>query len=236
MSQPPFPPQGPSGPQGPPGQSGPPQQPYGHPGYGQSGYGQPGAYGQPGPYGQQPQGTTPLGQQGYARVDIDSYKPPRPRGPIIGVAIAAVVLVAVVLWGILGQGGTPAPQTTPTPTPTAAPASTLPGMPFTMPGRTSDFGRWQVVEQEWTNDGLELRIQVWADGGTISYDFAAFENNGTRTIDAAPSTRSPELRAGVLRSPASADGYVLLPVTRGDTTVILTTSGGRAVSALPVKG
>ncbi len=152
----------------------PPQAGYGQPGYGQGAYGQPTSLGTPGSYGQQPPGSygqQPPGSSG------SGGRPPTKKSPglIIGIVVAAVVLLVAVggIFIALSGGGsdqpvstiTPEPQTTQPSTPTTQPSgptsqpsnpSTTPSKPTQPAGDTIDLGNgirltpaagWTVQDQ-----------------------------------------------------------------------------------------
>lgn len=216
----------------------PPQQP--NPPFGQQPYGQPSSGG-PQPYGFPPQvpgygptpaGRTPLGQQPLPTNDIARYAPPKPVGPVLAVVAGVIVLVAIVVAGLFLQRPVE-PVAPPSPQPTAS-QSDKPGQPFTMPNNSSGTGRWQVVGREWTSEGVLVQVRVWCDTDTCSYGFTSFANNGSEAVDPAPSPRQPQLGRGAITAGNSVTGYVFLPLPRGAATLILTTSAGRQMSALPI--
>lgn len=205
-----------------PSQQQPPQPP--QQGWGQAGWGQ-----QPGP--QDPY--RPMGQQPLQRVDIDSYAAPKSSLPIVLTVLAVLAVAAIVLGGLFLR---PAPAPAPTPTPTATETAAGPGLPFTMPSNANAGGRWEILDEKWDSEGVALRVRVYADKGTVSYAFLAFANSGQDVIDPQPSQDEPQLTSGVLREGKSATGYVYFPMPRGTGTLVLTTSGGRQMSALPIRG
>lgn len=166
---------------------------------------------------------------------IDDYAPPRQRGPVLWIIVAAAVLVVVVLAGIFTRSGSGAASPTRTPSPVGTtPAG--PGLPFTMPSDPSSTGRWEILDHVWGPTGVTAEVRVWADAGVVSYGFIAFTNTGADIIEPAETTLQPPLTTGTLRAGGSATGYVFLPMERGDATLILTTAAGRQISALPIPG
>lgn len=154
---------------------------------------------------------------------------------MIAAIIGALVLVTVVTVGFLWPRMTAsAPTPTAAPTASRAPDSAKPGLPFTMPSNADATGRWQVVSREWSDSGVLLNVRVDCDTATCSYGFMAFSNTGASSVDPTASPRKPELTTGTLRAGESATGYVFLPLPRGAAMLILTTSGGRQISALPI--
>lgn len=201
------------------------QQPYGQP-YPPQGYGQPYPAAYPSP------GQTPLGQQPLPSNDIGRYAPPKPRGPVVAAVVGAVVLVAVLVAGFFLQGQSVAPA--PTPNATAQGTSGLPGQPFIMPNNSAATGRWQVLSREWTDTGVLVQVRVSCDSETCSYGFTSFSNTGSTSVDPITSPRQPQLTRGTLQAGQSTTGWVFLPLPRGAATLILLTSAGRQISALPI--
>lgn len=180
----------------------------------------------------------PWPQDPYQRrpVDIDAYAPPKGGGggwwwfALVGVLLVGVVVAALFLR--------PAPaREAPPSTHTSAPAETAdtrPGMPFTMPGSTVSHGRWEILEHRWDDEGVTIRVRVSADGGRISYGFVAFSNSGVDVYEPLPSAPDPQIGSGSLDAGQHVEGNLYLPLPRGDSTLILTTSLGRQMSALPI--
>lgn len=179
-------------------------------------------------------GYAPLGQQPLPRNDIARYEPPRQQGPVLWVALGIVVLVAVVVLGLFLQRPGPPPVSEVTPSPTPGRTANLPGHPFTMPSNSAATGRWQIIAQQWTSEGVLLDVEVACDTEMCSYAFTSFAQNGATSVDPEPGPRSPALTKGILEAGESARGYVFLPLTRGTAMLVLTTSGGRPISALPI--
>ncbi|MDO5534249.1 MAG: hypothetical protein Q4F65_06325 [Propionibacteriaceae bacterium] len=179
--------------------------------------------------------TQPWQQDPYSRrpVDINAYAPPRRSGGGWWLLAVGVVLVGVVLAALFLRPPAPAPA--PTPTPTAEREPVGPGQPFTMPGSTASHGRWEVLEHAWSDDGVTVRVRVTADGGRVSYGFAAFANQGSDTVfEPEAGAPDPEIGSGHLRAGESIEGNVFIPLPRGAATLILTTAQGRQMSALPI--
>lgn len=188
-------------------------------------------FGQPYP----PPGHTPLGQQPLPSDDITRYAPPRQNGPIIAAVLGVVALLVVVAAGLLLPRTPAAPVAAPTPSAsTPGGVADRPGQPFIMPNNASATGRWQVVDHEWTDEGVLVQVRVACDTQTCSYGFTAFPNDGRNSVDPVTSPRQPQLSRGSLQAGQSTTGYVFLPMPRGAATLILTTSAGRAISALPI--
>ncbi len=181
--------------------------------------------------------TQPWQQNPYERrpVDINAYAPPkRPGGTGWFIALAVVVVAAVLAVVFLRPQPAPAPQ--PTAAPSSQPTASGPGMPFSLPNTTGNEGRWQILDQSWDGDQLTVKVRIDVDKGTISYGFVAFSNSGVDVYDPVDGAPAPQLDTGRLSAGESVEGYVRLEIPRGPATLILTTSAGRQISALPISG
>lgn len=179
-----------------------------------------------------------FGPQPLPTNDIGRYRPPGPsRGLLFGVGAAAVI-AGLLLAAMFLRPPAPQPQPTATPNAGASASPSIPakGLPFTMPSDAKSTGTWEIVDHQWTADGVSVHVRVNALTGTCSYSFAAFGKNSSQTTHPAPGDRQPELDAGILRAGESVDGYVFLPLQRGDATLLLTTALDRPISALPISG
>lgn len=166
---------------------------------------------------------------------IERYRAPRRTRQWILLALATLAVMGVVA-GLVLRPQTPSAPTTPTarPSATTAPPS-APGQPFTMPSDPQSTGTWQILERQWTADGLVMRVRVTALTGTCSYGFIAFAQGASSVSRPELGTQTPALTTGMLSAGESAEGFVVFDIPRGDTTVILTTLLGRQISALAVK-
>ena len=176
--------------------------------------------------------SAPLGGPALASVKIDEFAPPRSRLPLVVTVV--VLLVAALIWGAtMLRPDTPAPAASPTPTPTATP--TAPGLPFLTPDKRY-AGRWEIVEHQWTDSGLEVEIRLAVDKGPFSYSFLAFENSGVQATSPSPGSGSPQFSGEPIETGEQESGWLFFPLERGPATIILSTSGGNQMSALAVSG
>ncbi|MFT3970001.1 MAG: hypothetical protein QM695_06915 [Micropruina sp.] len=174
-----------------------------------------------------------LGAQPPAPVSINQFAPPPNRTPLLITIVALIVLVVVIEGGIYVRSLSSAePSASAGPT-TTAPAG--PGQPFTTPDGRQD-GRWEILESTWTDEGLQLRLRIHSDDGSISFGFMAFSNASTDLIRPTSSPRSPDIRMGTATVQQPVTGYVFFPMSKGDATIILANGSGRQMSALTVKG
>ncbi|MFT4295007.1 MAG: hypothetical protein QM582_06300 [Micropruina sp.] len=166
-------------------------------------------------------------------MSIGQFAPPPNRTPMLITVVALVVLVLVIVGGSYVRS---LPESTPSSSPTPSQtASAGPGLPFNTPDERQK-GRWEILDSEWTDEGLQLQLRIYSDGGPITFGFMAFANATTEVIRPTSSPRSPDIRTGTASPARAATGYVFFPMSRGDATIILTTGTGRQMSALPVKG
>ncbi len=182
-------------------------------------------------------GTTPLGSQPPAAVSITSYGPPPSKvTPAIILVVAAVsIVLGVVGYGVASRAQ---PVATPTPTPsrTAEPTSTRSGgVPFEARSDGAQ-GYWLVSAARWSGDRLTVTLSVTVDQGQTKPSFYVFGNADSRVYDAELTAPSPAFGAPTLRQGETASGNIVFVMPRGAATLVLTDSGGRQISALPIKG
>lgn len=150
--------------------------------------------------------------------------------------LGSVLLAGIVLAVVALRPAPTSASDTSTPTPRPTLASTGPGLPFTMPGDSGASGRWEVLTEQWTSEGVQLQVRISCDSRTISYGFIAFSNASAEVYEPEPAGRRPELTTGTLHAGESVTGWLFLPLPPGDATLILTTSAGNQISALPIDG
>ena len=176
--------------------------------------------------------TRALGEAPPQSVSIDQFRPPPNRTPML-ITIAALITLALVIFGglyIRNQGSQPSPSPSPS---QSTPAG--PGQPFDTP-TGQQHGRWEILNQQWTDEGLQLQLRIYSDKGPITFSFMAFTNASTQIVEPSTSPLAPDIRTGTASPAKPVTGYVFFPMPRGDATIILATGSGRQMSALPVKG
>lgn len=179
-----------------------------------------------------PPTSAPLGPPAQRSVSIQEFAPPKSRLPLV-VTLAALLAAGLIWGGTMLRSPLPAPSPTVTASPSATPAGS--GLPFLTPdGERS--GRWEILQHEWTDAGLEVEIRLAVDRGPVSYSFLAFENAGLNATEAQPSSQLPRFSGSAIDSGAEERGWVFFPMTRGPSTIVLATGGGNQMSALPVPG
>lgn len=173
-----------------------------------------------------------LGAPAHRSVKIDEFAPPRSRLPLIIVLVA--VLTAALIWaGTTLRPTFPATGANPSPSPTAT--STAAGLPFITPdGRYS--GRWQILQHQWTDWGLEVEIRIAAEKGPISYSFMAFDNTSVEATQPDVGSQAPRFTGLPIKTGREETGWLFFPLERGPSTIILATAAGNQMSALAVPG
>jgi hypothetical protein len=176
----------------------------------------------------------PLGGPSLRSVSIDEFAPPRSRLPLLVTLV--VLVVAGLIWGAtLLRPAPSAPVARPSASASPTPTSTAPGLPFVSPDERFS-GRWEIVEHHWTDSGLEVQIMVAADRGPVNYSFVAFNNAGVDPTESVPGSEQPQFSGEPIPSGQKESGWLFFAIERGPTTIILATSGGNQMSALPVAG
>ena len=186
----------------------------------------------------QPDGRDPrqsFGEPPPAPVHIESFAPPKSSLSRTITFAGIAVLVLIVIGGLFFRSAQPLPSPSPSPTAVAPPSSAQPGQPFETPDGQAG-GRWEIVGSHWTGEGLSVHVKITADTGPLTYGFLAFANQSAEVVEPEVGPDQPPLLRGTLRDDQSIDGWVFFATDRGDVTVILTTQGGKQMSALTVKG
>ena len=175
----------------------------------------------------------PLGGPALRSVNIDEFAPPRSRLPLLVTVI--VLVIAALIWGatLLRPASSAVPATSPSASPTTT--SSASGLPFLSPDERFS-GRWEIVEHRWTDSGLEVEITLAAERGPVNYSFVAFNNAGVDATESTAGSQQPQFSGQPIPSGQKESGWLFFPIERGPATIILATSGGNQMSALPVSG
>jgi len=178
--------------------------------------------------------TRPLGAPPPEAMNISAFAPPKSKLPWLVGLVVVVVAVLIAATATLQPGGLFAgPASSASPTPTPSPTSTPPGQPFTASdGRVN--GRWQVVERRWTDEGVQVKIRVAVDEGTLRYSFLAFSNDAAEVVYPSPGADRPEFGTMPINRGEEREGWLFFPAYRADMTLILANEIGRQISALVV--
>ncbi|GAB3821067.1 hypothetical protein GCM10028820_28520 [Tessaracoccus terricola] len=184
------------------------------------------------PFGQ----PSPQAGPGPHAPSIEDYREPGRGGPpwwlvAIGV-VAAIALVLVTLQVVTGEGE---PTASPSPTPGATstqsetPSSSATGG-NSIPFEGNGTGVFELLQQDWTSDGLVVRFRVTLDAGRQSFGVYMFSNTTMQVSD--PLDTTPfDVTAG-----EPYEGTATFAVEQGEATLVLTSAFGSAVTALPIKG
>lgn len=186
---------------------------------------------------QAPPGTVPLGPRPPAPVSIDSYGPPPSRvTPAIVLIVVAVSLVVGVFGYRFVAASGPAASASPSPSRTTEPTSTRSGgVPFEAKIDGAQ-GYWLVSTSKWVGDELVVTVSVTVDQGQTRPTFYVFGNSDSTVYDAEANSPAPAFGSPTLRQGQTVSGNIAFRMARGNATLVLTDSGGRQISALPIKG
>lgn len=178
--------------------------------------------------------TTP---PGHSAPSIDQYRVPKPPGPPWWVVAAGVlVAIALLLVGLQFISGDPDTEATPTPTAeqTGAEADETPGSAATggsaIPFEGNGSGYFEIVDQGWDAGGLSVTYRIALDEGQESFGFYLFNKETMAVAD------PDDLTPVVVNGGTPTTGTVRFAVERGDSTIVLTSAFGRALTALDVRG
>lgn len=144
-------------------------------------------------------------------------------------------MVIVVALSFLIPGGLlPAPST---PSPTVRTATTpVPGaVAFESPTEDAE-GYWQILDTQWGEGYVDLRVRVESHSGRMTYSFYAFANSASEGVDPVWSPREPALSEGSIDEGKDVSGWMRFEIPRENATLVLATVYGRQVSALQVNG
>lgn len=167
----------------------------------------------------------PFGQQPQQPQHEDLEPPRRPIWPwILGVlgVVAALLIVLVV------QPSTPEPQPTDLP-----PASRFPSPSTTgnaLPYEGNGTGTFEITAERWDADGVDIDYRITTDDGSRRFAFFVFINDSRESYvpDGDPTIQVSDTMP--------AEGTIHVQMPRGAATLVLTTTTGRAITALPLKG
>lgn len=187
-----------------------------------------------------PDPRAPLGAPPPPTVTIEQFQAPKNRGPLL-LGVAAAVAIAALLAGFV-LFRTPLAQRSPSPSASASPTSTRTFSPSTngSPWELTDgsaSGYWEILQERWEGDVVNLEVQVECDKGYLSWEFIAYPNQGSEALDAEPDGPAPYVAAASCRGGQKVRGWVSLkfPHGRGSGNLILATRLD-AVSGLKIKG
>lgn len=176
----------------------------------------------------------PLGGPALRSVNIDEFAPPSSRLPLLVTLV--VLVVAALIWGAtLLRPASPTAAASPSASSSPAATPSGSGMPFLSPDERLS-GRWEIVDHRWTDSGLEVEITLAADRGPVNYSFVAFNNAVVEATESTAGSEQPQFSGQPIPTGQKESGWLFFPIERGPATIILATSGGNQMSALPVSG
>ncbi len=169
-------------------------------------------------------------------MSIDSYGPPPSKvTPAIILAVVALSIIVAVA-GFTFVRATPQAPPTSSASPSADPTSTRSGgVPFEARSDGAQ-GYWQVTSTRWGSDRVTVTVSVLVDKGTTKPSFYMFGNKDSRVYETEPTAPAPDFGAPTLRPGQTANGNLVFVMPKGPGTLVLTDSGGRQISALPIQG
>lgn len=171
--------------------------------------------------------------------DIDQFEPPRRTdkktlwlGIGIVAAIVALVLVLQFTGGLSGSNPVASPtppgqsgETASTPQPAATGGTSI---PFEGNGN----GVFEILAQEWTDSGLRIQYRITLDEGQGERSFSLYMFTNETLEVADPATY--ELATAKSGEPFT--GTVEFAVDRAESTLVLASGFGTALTALPIPG
>ena len=168
----------------------------------------------------------PFGQRPASSPVVPDFEPSqKPMWPWVVGIIGAVAVLLIVL---VVQPGQTEPEASEQPPASAMPSPSVTGNAVPYDGNGT--GVFEITSHRWTEQGLRLQYSITADKESRRFSFFAFTND---TRD----SYAPEGKPVVDVSPDTpTTGTLQFSMPRGDTTVVLTTANGRAITALPIPG
>lgn len=179
----------------------------------------------------------PATPPGHTAPTIEQFREQKQPGPPWWVVAAGVlVAIALLLVGLqFISGDTDAePSATPTAEESVPPEEQTPGSAATggsaIPFEGNGTGYFEIVDQSWDGGGLSVTYRIALDEGQESFGFYLFNKQTMEVADPA------DLTPVVVNGGTPATGTVRFDVDRGDSTIVLTSVYGRALTALDIRG
>ena len=191
----------------------------------------------PGTAGRDPR--LPFGAQPPPQASIEDYRPPRNQRPLVLTILAIAVVAALVLVGTLlalrpskaKPGATATPSSSVTDNPSAD--ATTNGVTFE---NTYDDakGYWQILDVQWQGDMAVITMTLRVDSGRQPLGFFVLNNETDRDYNPTASSSPDDMSSGTVEQGQTRTGKVTFTMPHGKSTIYLTDSSGRQVTALTV--
>jgi hypothetical protein len=163
---------------------------------------------------------------------INQFAPKRSKAPVL-VALAGIVIAGVVVY-TANRPAQPSAQPTPTATKSVtASATPRDGTPFTV--NSSTAGTWKITEHQWSDTGLDIRVQVRLSSGTMRCNFMAMSQSGNQIAHSKVSAKTPNFGTDrTITAGDSATGWMHFQIEHSPTTVFIGVNGNSQVQAIEV--
>lgn len=172
-----------------------------------------------------------------AAPDIDQFEPPRQANRKtlwLGIGIVAAIVALVLVLQFMGGFTASDPAASPTPSAQSGEQGSVPE-PVATGGTSIPFegngkGLFEIVSQEWADGGLRIqyRITLDEDQGERSFALYMFTNATLEVADPV------NYELATARSGEPFTGTVEFAVDRAQSTLVLASSFGTALTALPI--
>lgn len=173
----------------------------------------------------------PFGQSDHRQPSIEELTPPRKSKGVWGIVIGVVVLIATLLVGAQFFTGGPAEPAAPVSA--SADAQATPTESRTgnyIPFEGNGDGIFEIVDYQWGEQELRLRIRVEIETGEYGFAVFAFTNESRDSYDPVDPS------SFIVRAGEPVEREVTFYMPQADSTIVLTTPSGRvALNALPVE-
>ena len=151
----------------------------------------------------------------------------RRRKSLIAVAVVGVSIL-VILQLLNPSQEQPITGASPTPSFSRIPASAVATSPSRIPFEGNGNGTFEVISHEWTSQGLEVTLRVTLDKGRAGFSLSAYNNDSMRYVG------SENISTFTVDSAHPWQQTVLFATPQGDSTIVLHTQDGYALTALPI--
>ncbi|MDO5735810.1 MAG: hypothetical protein Q4P15_04990 [Propionibacteriaceae bacterium] len=180
------------------------------------------------PFGQAPPSSEPP--------RMDQFEPPRTtnfKTLWLGIGIVAAIIVLVLVLQFTGGFSASDPAASPTPTIQMSEGATP--EPVATGGTSIPFegngtGVFEILSQTWTDEGVKITYRITLDDGQGERSFSLYMFNNASLQVAEP----VNYELATVRTGTPFEGIVEFAVERGDSTLVLASGFGSALTALPI--